>query len=98
MQHQCSIAGGSSVERRPTVRGAKDNPPFSLRSLPRRGVISVPLAIVASVIAPMDAHSRLGVDSSASLISVTRAVSVVASNTPNERAGAQVSSATQQRD
>jgi len=47
----------------------------------------VSLAIAASVIAPMDAHSRLGVDLSVSLISVTRAVSVVASNTPNERVG-----------
>jgi hypothetical protein len=45
----------------------------------------VRLAIVASVIAPMDARSRLGVDRSASLIGVTKAVSVVASNTPNER-------------
>jgi hypothetical protein len=47
----------------------------------------VPLAIVANVIAPMDARSRLGVDRSASLIGVTKAVSVVASTTPNERVG-----------
>jgi len=35
----------------------------------------------------MDARSRLGGDFSASLISFTRAVSMVASNTPNERVG-----------
>ena len=45
----------------------------------------VRLAIVASVIAPMDARSRLGVDRSASLIGVTKAVSAGASSTLNGR-------------
>jgi hypothetical protein len=47
----------------------------------------VALAIVASVIAPIDARLRLAFDRSASLIGVTKAVSVVASNTLNERVG-----------
>ena len=85
---ECSISAAWLVVRRlSVVRRCKRQSAVSSALAAAQWRISVRLAIVASVIAPMDVRAGRGVDRSASLIGVTKAVSAGASNTPNERVG-----------
>jgi hypothetical protein len=73
---KCSISAARLVVRRLSAvrRCKRQSAVFSALSA-AQSRISVRLAIVASAIAPMDARAGLGVDRSASLTGVTKAVS-----------------------
>jgi hypothetical protein len=85
---ECSYSAARLVVRRlSVVRGSKRRSAVFSALAAAQWRSFVPPVIVVTVIAPMDARSRHDVERSESLISVTRAVSVGASSTPNGRVG-----------